>query len=192
MVWGWSSTKKIYIANFHNNFNIRPSMRLNSNTHTRPPIFLPKVAGCVTWTRPCLACSGVSSIYFLNFCLWPWDYSGQHSLSGHIICAAVVQSSTLFPCLYFRPWSMLLSVPKLTIAKFFLLIGLPKSCLAPLQSVLNVTAIWLTAFLVSAISLLFWQKNSIDFLFLHGLSLRFFSSFIKPFWACFLSSLQTV
>src|SRR6218665_4123780 len=57
-----------------------------------------------------------------------------------IIYVAYVQSGALFPCLYLSLWSMPLSVPGLTIVNCSLLIGLPKSCLAPLQSVLNAAA----------------------------------------------------
>src|SRR6218665_2368789 len=56
------------------------------------------------------------------------------------ICVAYVQSDALFPCLYLSLWSMPLSVPALIIVTPSLLIGLPKSRLAPLQSVLNAAA----------------------------------------------------
>src|SRR6218665_4072536 len=56
-----------------------------------------------------------------------------------IIYVAYVQFDALFPCLYLSLWSMPLSVPGLIIVNS-LLIGLPKSRLAPLQSVLNAAA----------------------------------------------------
>ena len=60
----------------------------------------------------------------------------------------------------------------------FLLIGLPKSRLAPLQSVLNAAARLIAP--IPQFSHI--QKSSIGFLFLHGFTLRLTSLFRKPIW----------
>ena len=103
-----------------------------------------------------------------------------------IIYAVYVQSDALFPCLYFRPWSIPLSVPLLTIATLFSLAHQNPAWLH-YNLFLMWLHVWLPAFLDSLISLLSWQKSSNGFIFLHGFSLRFSSLFIKPIWAWLLA-----